>query len=398
LDSDLFERLEREDYSVFKNKRVLDLSFVPDVLVGRGFEEKKLARILVNGVREGFFPPMVRVFGNVGCGKTVVVRSVLERFLEYKGDVFRFFYVNLKNCRTVFSAANCVLSSVCGRRLPVNLGLDRVFSELWDEVLDLKKGDELFLCFVLDEVDSIFLDLHFDPSDFFYRFLRASSMVEGMENVRLCLITITNNPMVLENNLDSRVKSSMGNEVLVFRGYSKNELRKILENRAKEAFKSGVLDDGVLDFVAKVVADKGGDARKAIDLLRVSGEVACEKEGKVDEESVRVALGRVERDFVNDLLNGLSVQSKLIVYLLAFLSSKTDRKITVSQLYKVYADANVDGAFKKVGQRRVLEIIKELETLGLVSSWSFSRGRRGFAKEIVLNRDPRIILDFFDSL
>ena len=171
MDFEVFEKVDRDRYSVFRDKSLLSLSYVPSALVCRDEEEENLARILVGGVREGFLPPMIRVFGMPGSGKTVVVRSVLERFSQYKGDVFRFFYVNLKNCRTVFSAANGVLSAVCGRRVPVNLGLDSVFSELWVEVAGLrKKGGGLFLCLVLDEVDSIFMDKRFDPSDFFIGF------------------------------------------------------------------------------------------------------------------------------------------------------------------------------------------------------------------------------------
>ena len=150
MDFEVFEKVDRERYSVFKDKGVLSLSYIPSVLVCREEEEKTFARILAGGVREGFLPPMIRVFGMTGSGKTVVVRSVLERFSRYKGDVFRFFYVNLKNCRTVCPAANGVLSAVCGRRVPVNLGLDSVFSELWIEVAGLRKGGGLFLCLFLD--------------------------------------------------------------------------------------------------------------------------------------------------------------------------------------------------------------------------------------------------------
>lgn len=128
-----FSALEK-DYqarrSVFRDKRVLSLSYVPSTLVCREKEEKALAKILVAGVNEGFLPPMIRIFGRTGTGKTVVVRSVLEKFSEYQGDVFRFFYVNLKNCRTVFSAANAILSAVCGRQVPVNLGLSCFFGDM----------------------------------------------------------------------------------------------------------------------------------------------------------------------------------------------------------------------------------------------------------------------------
>jgi len=271
LDFSALEKDYQARRSVFGNKRVLSLSYVPSTLVCREKEETALAKILVEGVNEGFLPPMIRIFGSTGTGKTVVVRSVLEKFSAYQGDVFRFFYVNLKNCRTVFSVANAILSAVCGRRVPVNLGLDRVFLEIWSEVGGLKKKvGELFLCLVLDEVDSIFLDKRYDPSDFFYRILRASTSIPEVRGVKICLITITNNLRGLEDNLDARVKSSMGSDVIHFRGYSIDELKQILESRLSEAFKPKMVTGRVVEYCAELVFERGGDARKAIDLLRVA--------------------------------------------------------------------------------------------------------------------------------
>lgn len=114
-----------------------------------------------------------------------------------------------------------MLSAICGRSLPVNLGLDRVFGEVWREVRALRGGRErLFICLVLDEVDAIFMDRRFDPSDFFYRLVRHQVYLEE-PSVKICLLAITNNPRVLDDNLDSRVKSSIGNEMLVFSAYSR---------------------------------------------------------------------------------------------------------------------------------------------------------------------------------
>jgi len=146
--------------------------FLPRVF-HRGVEERFFARILV-GVREGFLPTTIRVFGRAGTGKTVVMRSVFERFSKFKGDVayvVKFYYVNLRGCRSVFSAANAVLSGLCGRKLPNNVGLDKVFDEAWSEVKALKSlGRRLFVFFILDEVDSVFLDKHFTPQSSFIVF------------------------------------------------------------------------------------------------------------------------------------------------------------------------------------------------------------------------------------
>ncbi|MCJ7714139.1 hypothetical protein MUO66_06750 [Candidatus Bathyarchaeota archaeon] len=88
---DVFEKLEKQKYSVFLDKSVLSLDYVPKKLVGRESQELFFARMLTAGVEERFLPGMVRVYGGTGCGKTVVVRSVLEKFSRYKKGVFRFY-------------------------------------------------------------------------------------------------------------------------------------------------------------------------------------------------------------------------------------------------------------------------------------------------------------------
>jgi len=352
--------------------------------------------VLARGVSENFLPPMIRVFGGTGCGKTVTVRSVLEGFSRYRGDVFRFFYVNLKECRTVFSAGNAVLCAICGRRVPVNLGLDRVFMEIWSEVKALKsKTGKLFICLVLDEVDAIFLDKHFDPSDFFYRFLRHQTFLEDSD-IKICLVTITNNAGVLED-LDGRVKSSMGSEMILFPSYSIEELKEVLSHRLDAAFKPGVVEDEAVECCAVFASLKTCDARKAIDLLRVSGEIANEQKGKVTLDCVLDAVPRVEKDWVRNMLKSLPIYSASILGYIAFLTLKMG-KISTGELYGVYRRGKVGGSqLKKLSERRVLDIVNDLETVGLISTWNVSRGRKGYGKEIRINVNPQSVLDFYEN-
>ena len=393
MDLRLFERLDEEAYTVFEEKGLLSLSFVPDVLVCRDREEEYFARILTRGVAENFLPPMIRVFGRTGSGKTAVVRSVLERFSRYHGGIFRQFYVNLKSCRTVFSAGNALLSAVCGRRVPVNLGLDRVFTEFWSELRALKgEGGRLFVCLVLDEVDSIFMDKHFDPSDFFYRFIRCQMYLEDPD-IKICLVAITNNPFVLDDNLDARVKSSMGSEVLMFPAYKEEELREILVARAEDAFKPGVLEDGVIDRCVALVSKLFGDARRAIDLLRVSGEVASESgSSTVTEEHVVKAWDRVNRDWVKEVILDLSGVHKIILIIIG-LCVVNEILATTGKVYRTYKQELERFGRTPLGERRFAEIIDELRMMDLLDAPVVSMGRYGRTKIINLRVAPETVLD-----
>ena len=380
--------------SVFVDKGRLSLDFVPDVLVYREVEERRLARVLM-GVLDGYLPPMVRVFGRPGTGKTVLVRSVLERFSRFYGEAgFRFYYLNLKGCKTVFSAANAVLSALSGRRLPVNLGVDRVFHGIWDEIRALKRGGRLFIVFALDEVDAIFFDRHFNPSDFFYRFLRHRVYLEDPA-ISISLFAITNNPWALES-LDGRVKSSMGSEVVMFSAYSKEELVDILRARAMEAFRPGGLGEGVIELCAELVSGESGDARRAIDLLRVCGEVADEVESeKVERGHVEKAWSRVEREWVEEVIEDLPENAKRLLALLA--EAVLDReRVTVKELYGAYKEYCSERGLTPLGEKRVLDLVNEMDMLGVVEALNLSRGRYGYAKVVSLRLDAEAVLDLLD--
>jgi len=393
-----FSALERSySYSVFKDKSMLSSSYVPSKLVDRDFEKLKLSKILVFGVKDGFLPPMVRVFGKPGSGKTVVVRSVLEDFSMYSGDVFRYFYVNLKNCRTVFSAGNAVLSAVCGRKVAVNLGLDRVFMELWTAIEGLKKDGVLFFVFVLDAADSIFLDKRFGASDFFYRFLRASTTVPGLRDVKFCVITITNDLNVLDDNLDARVKSSMGSESIFFGGYTQEGLEEILKSRVDEAFKPNKVTNEVVSHCAQVAAEAGGDARRAIDLLRIGGENTNAAYGKVTRDSIKNANKDAENGAIIEILRSLPREAELVAFLLAIYSLNTEKTVTTREFYRYYSRMNFGEGLKQLGQRRVLDIINDLDRYGIVVTRNVSRGRGGYRKEITFAVDPQIIIDYYRS-
>jgi len=395
--ADIFERLEREDYSVFRRKEVLSLSYVPEVLVAREREEAYFARILTRGVKEGFLPPMIRVYGPPGSGKTAVVRSVLRRFREYKGDVFRYFYVNLKGSRTVFMAANSILFSISGRKVPNSLGLDRVFEEIWEGIRGLKR-DRLFVVLVLDEVESVFLDKHYDPSDFFYRFLRYHVFLDDPD-IKLCLIVITNNPAAFEDRLDARVRSSMGGEGIEFDPYSTEELEEILKPRVEEGFRPECVEDGLARFVSWMFTHTVGDARKAIELLRVSGEVANERRGIVDMLACVDARGRAEREWASHKIGSLPLQFALVLWYIAQLCKEGGRT-TTSEIYKFSKKHPVDQIGNKriarLGERRILEIITQLEAQGVVTTMNVSKGRGGYGKLVRLNMDPEDIISYYE--
>src|SRR3989440_5218810 len=93
---------------------------------------------------------------------------------------------------------------------------------------------------------------------------------------------------------------------MVFPPYNADELFDILSERARLAFENGTAEDGVLQLIAALAAQEHGDARRALDLLRVSAELA-ERQGEehITEEHVQRAKNKIELDTVIEAVKSL---------------------------------------------------------------------------------------------
>ncbi|MDQ3882333.1 MAG: hypothetical protein M3249_04125 [Thermoproteota archaeon] len=129
---------------------------------------------------------------------------------------------------------------------------------------------------------------------------------------------------------------------------------------------------------AAIAGREHGDARKAIDLLRVAAELA-EREGatKVDEKHVRASEDRIERDAPFVALKNAPAHHKLVI--LAIIKSTNG---TTGKVYDIYLSLCKQTEQKPLTQRRMTQIINELDLLGLVSTDIVNQGRYGRSQKI----------------
>ena len=391
----LFEVLSEDTYTVFCDKAVLSSTYVPSVWVGREAEEQQLAQWVMHGVRDGCQPPMIRVYGAPGTGKTMIVQRVLTQYQAFQGDdAFQMIYVNLKHCRTVVSAANTILTALSGRRVPPNLGLDRILQEFWTALRTRREDHEqLYLALVLDEVDSLAMDRHYDPSDLMYRLLRYQQELNE-PRIQLLLIVIANNPVQFEAMLDPRVRSSMGSTELIFQPYDPDELTLIIENRVANAFHPGTMDSQLINILAWQ-GELDGDVRKALDVLQHCGELANERKTTITFEIMMEALQQVNRNNIHQLLAGLLYAEKAILGNIAQLT-RCQPETTTRAVWTYYKQHS----YHVIGlqERRVYDIIAQLATLGLISTRARVQRGGGYEKVIQLNLDPDTVLSVTNQL
>lgn len=190
--------------------------------------------------------------------------------------------------------------------------------------------------------------------------------------------------------------SSLSEEEVVFRPYSAPELTDILLARAKISFIDDALSNGALNLTAALAAAEHGDARRAVDLLRVAGEIA-EREGipKISENHVREAQRTIEHDRISTFLSALPLHSKIIVCSV-FLMKKLDADNAITgDVYEIYKELCSQLNVEVLTQRRVSGLINELDINGILNSSVVSLGRYGRTKKIRLGVAVSAIRDAY---
>jgi cell division control protein 6 len=251
---------------------------------------------------------------------------------------------------------------------------DQVYSE-FRSALDEKKRTVVIM---LDEVDKLVRK----GDDVLYNLSRLNS---DLLRSRVSLIGISNDLKFTEF-LDPRVKSSLGEDEIIFPPYNAEQIRDILNQRASRAFKQGVLEEGVIPLCSAIAAQEHGDARRALDLLRIAGELAERaRSSVVTEDLVRAAREKIEQDRVEEVIKTLPTQSKLVLYSVMLLEEQGTRNITTSAVYNMYKQLCPLIDTDYLTHRRITDLIAELDMLGILHTTVVSKGRYGRTKEIILS-------------
>jgi cell division control protein 6 len=193
------------------------------------------------------------------------------------------------------------------------------------------------------------------------------------------------------DNLDPRVKSSLGEEEIVFPPYNALQLQDILRKRAENAFKEGVLEEGVIAKCAAYAAREHGDARRALDLLRVAGELAERNgAGRIEIEHIDEANQKIEKDKMLDIIESEPKQFQLVLSSIMSLDDKKEKQVFTGDVYNTYQDICERTKNEILTQRRVSDIIAEFDMLGIINARVISKGRQGRTREIKLMLAPQI--------
>ncbi len=374
--------------SLILNREILHFTYIPEVILHRDSEQEKVTQSLIPILKKSR-PSNLLVYGKPGTGKTLVVRKVLSKIqnrVEKTQFPIKLVYTNSKDETTLYGH----LVSF-GRQL----GLDEkdlpatglAISEVFKRLLKAINQGKLNIVFVIDEIDYLAYLVSKTGKDILYQLTRANGrLTEGS----LTLVGISND-LTFKERLDPRVISSLGEEEIVFTSYSVEQIRKILENRIQKAFIKNAVEEPALNLCAAMAGREHGDARRALDLMRVAGELAEREQSEtVNENHIRGASQKIEENKEVAALQSYPLHEKLLIIAVMKTSG-----LSTGEIYTTYKNLCKVVGQKELTTRRVTQMLSEVELSGIISGRIIHQGIHGRTKKFKLAISPLIIKETF---
>jgi cell division control protein 6 len=389
-----------EQEGLIRERSLLDPNYVveEDRIVGRDDQLQEVTKMLRVALGDNR-PPNLFLYGPSGTGKSLITKAVchnISRLCENRDIQFGTIEVNCQDLDTLGIAVYELVRQAADEA-DVDIDVPKhgvATKEKWDELYRIVNENFDSVVFVLDELDML-VGRRDKQEPAFSRLLYQLSRAGANDELSafISVVAISNDARMMES-VGSRALSSFTPEDVHFDDYDANQLQAILRRR-QDAFHDDVLDDDVIPLAAAFAAQTHGDARKAIDLMRVAGELS-ERAGdtRVREEHVRKAQDKVEKNRVLEVVRGISTQKKLCLYATAAVAAQTDngsaRSTTGYRVYQFVTDS-IDA--NQYHQETYVNKMKELTTYSLVDFERRSHGpSSGMFLEFQFGERPETIL------
>jgi len=372
---DIFSNYIQEKINFFNNRDALSSDYIPEETPHRDEQIKQLGSILAPTLR-GAKASNIFLYGKTGTGKTVITKFVTSE-LKRMNEKIKIIYINCKMKRISDTEYRMLAELIreMDKEVP-STGLPTI--QVYKIFLECLEKEKTNIILILDEIDALVKKI---GDGILYNLTRIN---QNLQNSKVSIIGISNDTSFTDE-LDARVRSTLSEEEIIFPPYNATQLQDILTQRSKIAFHKNIVEPGVIQKCAALAAQEHGDARRALDLLRVAAEIS-ERKGinRVIMDCVDSAESKLDLDRSVEIVKAQPSQSQATLAAIIRLTEDGTKNIETGEVFSLYERICASRGLKVLTQRRVSDLIAELDMLGIINARVVSKGRYGRTKEIRL--------------
>lgn len=344
--------MDISESKIFKKEEVLSSEYLPEMLPFRENKIKQLADNL-SPVASNRKPQNTFLFGAPGLGKTASIKFVFREFEDYSR--IKTVYINCWDYRTAHAVLVKIALETGAFVQRKGISKDEVLEKIVEVCKKTNKG--IVVC--LDEVDQL-------EQEALYDLLRINQYV----STPFGLVFISNNQHVFME-CEPRIRSSLDAEEVEFQPYSLDEMKKILQERVKNAFHN--VEEGVVLLCANHAVKNGGDVRIGLQCLMKAGRVAEQEHAdSLKATHVKKILPALHAVKPGILMEKINDAEKVIVEI------AREGNMLSGELYDEYCKR----VEKAVDERSFRDCVNHLAEIGLIEVKERKLGIHGHTREI----------------
>ena len=251
-----------ENRTIFKNRDVFTIEYLPEVYKYRDQQLKKMASFS-RRIEENLAPHHMMLTGPFATGKTSTTKKFFQLLEEIYSEKVKCVHINCQFNETESEVLAEIYSKLTAtQRVFKYVNTARLFGKIMNEL----KNQERILIIALDDYNLI--KTNEELNKILYKLLRVH---EQYSDAKISVFLITNNESLFAFN--PNILTVLDLVTVSFDPYSYSQIYDILKQRCHAGFIKGAVNEDVLALVTDYTRDQG-DLRDGIHLLAHAGEKA----------------------------------------------------------------------------------------------------------------------------